>query len=81
MGAGGSAMAAEAADIVIMSDSLTRLPPVLAQCRLGRALVIQNCTFALTIKLVAAVLAILGETYSIVVLDVCMTMFMMMLLL
>ncbi len=60
MGQGGSAMAAEAANIVIMSDNLSRLPETLATCRLGRRLILQNCALTVAVKLVAVVLAITG---------------------
>ena len=60
MGSGGTAMAAEAADVIIMSDNLLRLPDTLFLCRMGRNLIIQNCAFTITIKIIAVVLAIVG---------------------
>ena len=52
MGAGGSAMASEAADIVIMSDNIRRLPDTLLLCKQGRTIIIQNCVLAIAIKLI-----------------------------
>jgi hypothetical protein len=60
MGAGGSAMATEAADIVMMSDNIVRIPETLAICRMGRAIIIQNCALAISIKIIAVVFAVLG---------------------
>lgn len=60
MGAGGSAMATEAADIVMMSDNIMRIPETLAICRMGRAIIIQNCSLAIAIKIIAVVIAVLG---------------------
>lgn len=60
MGAGGSAMATEAADIVMMSDNIVRIPETLSICRMGRAIIIQNCTLAIAIKIAAVVVAVLG---------------------
>ena len=53
-------MAAEAADVVIMSDNLLRLPDTLYLCRLGRGLILQNCAFTITIKIIAVILAVTG---------------------
>ena len=60
MGAGGSAMAAQAADVVIMSENLLRLPSCVQLCRDARSVIVQNCVFSIVIKLVAIVLAIIG---------------------
>jgi len=60
MGAGGSAMAAQAADVVIMSENLLRLPSCVQLCRDARNVIIQNCVFSIVIKLAAIVMAILG---------------------
>jgi hypothetical protein len=60
MGAGGSAMAVVAADVVFLSNNLLRLPSAVALCRSARATIIANCVFAITVKLIAIVLAILG---------------------
>ena len=63
MGAGGSAMAAQAADLVIMSDNLLRLTSSIQLCRFSRNLIIQNCVFAIGIKIIAVVLAIMGKLH------------------
>ena len=60
MGAGGTAMACAAADIVMMSDNLTRLPTTIKLCKLARAIIIQNCVFSIVVKIVAVVLAVAG---------------------
>ena len=60
MGAGGSAMAVVAADVVFLSNNLLRLPSVVSLCRNARATIIVNCVFAITVKLIAIVLATLG---------------------
>jgi len=60
MGAGGSAMAVTAADVVLMTENLMMIPAAVQMCRSARAAMIQNCSFALGIKVVAIVLAVLG---------------------
>lgn len=60
MGAGGSAMAVTAADVVLMTENLMMIPAAVQMCQAARAAMIQNCTFALGIKVVAIVLAVLG---------------------
>lgn len=57
---GGTAMAAAAADIVMMSDNLMRLPAAIKLCRLARAIIIQNCSFSIAVKIIAVVFAIMG---------------------
>ena len=60
MGAAGSATALETADIALMTDNLLRLP---FSIRLGRrtlATIQQNIAFALALKVVFLVLAVLG---------------------
>jgi len=61
MGAGGSAMAVTAADVVLMTENLLMIPAAVQMCQAARAAMIQNCTFSLGIKVVAIVLAVLGE--------------------
>ena len=59
---------ATAADIVMMSDNLLRLPATLELCRQARKIILQNCAFSIAIKLVAVVLALIGEfTHSLLV--------------
>lgn len=61
MGAGGSAMAVAAADVVIMSDNLLRVPSTISICRHASSVIWQNCAFSIAIKLVAIILAVMGE--------------------
>lgn len=61
MGAGGSAMAVTAADVVLMTENLLMIPAAVQMCQAARAAMIQNCTFALGIKVFAIVLAVLGR--------------------
>jgi Cd2+/Zn2+-exporting ATPase len=61
MGAGGSAMAVVAADCVIMSDNLMRLPSVVNLCRHARKAIIFNCLFSIVVKIIAIILAVLGK--------------------
>lgn len=63
MGAGGSAMAVTAADVVLMTENLLMIPAAVQMCQAARAAMIQNCTFALGIKVVAIVLAVLGTFF------------------
>ncbi|KAJ1437463.1 E1-E2 ATPase-domain-containing protein [Ochromonadaceae sp. CCMP2298] len=60
MGAGGSAMAVTAADVVLMTENLLTLPPTIRLCRQARAVMVQNCFLAIGVKLVAIVLAVMG---------------------
>eukprot|EP00604_Paraphysomonas_vestita_P004310 CAMPEP_0174825430 /NCGR_PEP_ID=MMETSP1107-20130205/42737_1 /TAXON_ID=36770 /ORGANISM="Paraphysomonas vestita, Strain GFlagA" /LENGTH=618 /DNA_ID=CAMNT_0016057007 /DNA_START=354 /DNA_END=2210 /DNA_ORIENTATION=+ len=60
MGAGGSAMAVVAADVVILSNNLLRLPSAVSICRKARRIIITNCLFAVGLKMIAISLAILG---------------------
>jgi Zn2+/Cd2+-exporting ATPase len=60
MGEGGSAMTVSAADLVIMSDNLLRIPSTIELCRITKAIIIENCVFAVLVKIAASVLAIIG---------------------
>ena len=60
MGAGGSAMAVAAADIVLMSDSLHKLPHTIQLSKAARNIIIQNCALSVGIKLLACALATVG---------------------
>ncbi len=64
MGAGGTAMAAAAADIVMMSDNLLRVPATIKLCQQARSVIIQNCFFSIAIKILAVVLAVTGDIYG-----------------
>lgn len=59
MGAAGTDVAMETADLVLMSDNLARLPFAFAISRKARRIVIQNLTFAMSI-IVILVIAALG---------------------
>ncbi len=63
MGAGGSAMAVVAADVVILSNNLLRLPSAIKLCQKARRIIITNCCFAVGLKIFAIVLAILGKLH------------------
>ena len=63
MGAGGSAMAVVAADVVILSNNLLRLPSAISICRKARRIIITNCIFAVGLKMFAISLAILGNIF------------------
>ncbi len=60
MGAMGSDAAIEAADVVIMDDSLTKLPEAIAIARDTRRIVIQNIVMTLGVKGVILILGALG---------------------
>jgi Cd2+/Zn2+-exporting ATPase len=60
MGANGSAMAVSAADVVLMSNNLKKLPATLLLCQLSRYVIIFNISFSIGIKVIAVILAILG---------------------
>ncbi len=50
MGASGADAAVETADVVLMSDSLMKVPEAIARGRRTRAIVVQNIVFALGVK-------------------------------
>jgi Cd2+/Zn2+-exporting ATPase len=60
MGVEGTDVALETADVVLMSDDLTKLPYALRLGRATRAIVRQNVSIALGLKLGFAVLALAG---------------------
>ena len=60
MGALGSDAAIEAADVVLMTDEMDRLPQVMSVARRVRQLSRQNVAFALGVKVAVLVLAALG---------------------
>lgn len=59
MGAAGSDVALETADIVLMGDDLKQLPYVIALSRRTRRVLVQNLAFALAV-IVALIVAVLG---------------------
>lgn len=60
MGANGSAMTVDAADLVIMPDNLLRVPSSIKFCRFIQQIVIENCVFSIAVKIVAVILALIG---------------------
>lgn len=60
MGAAGTDAALETADIVLMSDDLTRLPWLVRHSRRTLAIIHQNIAFSLIIKAVFVILAFFG---------------------
>lgn len=61
MGGAGTDTAMEAADVVIMNDDLRRIPELISLSRKAYAILWQNITLALTIKVVFLVLAVFGQ--------------------
>lgn len=61
MGAAGTDVALESADVLLMSDDLSRLPGVLQLARRSRRVVRANLAFAFTVMLVLMVLALAGS--------------------
>lgn len=62
MGAAGTDIAIEAADVVVMNDDLRRLPETVRLSRRTHSVLVQNITLAIGIKAVFLVLTILGST-------------------
>ncbi|MBU9714819.1 heavy metal translocating P-type ATPase [Evansella tamaricis] len=60
MGGAGTDTALETADIVLMSDDLTKLPYTMSLSRRALAIIKQNITFSLMIKAVALLLVVPG---------------------
>ena len=61
MGAAGTDVALESADVLLMSDDLSRLPGVLREARRTRRVVRQNLTFAFVVMITLMILALFGE--------------------
>jgi Cd2+/Zn2+-exporting ATPase len=62
MGAAGSDVALETADVVLMSDDLTRLPYALELSRKTRRIIRQNLGFALTVIVILVIGTLFGIT-------------------
>ena len=60
MGAAGSAMAVRAAEVVLMSNNLTKLASTIRMGQLTRALIFENVYFSIAVKLMAMCLAMSG---------------------
>ncbi len=61
MGAAGTDVALESADVLLMGDDLGKLPGALGLARKSRAVIRQNLTFAFAVMLTLMVLAMLGD--------------------
>jgi Zn2+/Cd2+-exporting ATPase len=61
MGAAGTDVALESADVLLMGDDLARLPKALALARRSRTIVRQNLTFAFGVMATLMILALFGE--------------------
>lgn len=61
MGAAGTDVALESADVILMSDDLMRLPGVVRNARRTRRVIRQNLTFAFIVMISLMALALLGE--------------------
>lgn len=63
MGIAGSRQSADAANVRILSNNLTRLSDAMRLCRRTHSIAMQNMVFVLLIKLVLVLLTVLGVTY------------------
>ena len=61
MGAAGTDVALESADVLLMTDDLSRLPGVFRNARRTRRVVRQNLTFAFVVMVSLMILALFGE--------------------
>jgi Cd2+/Zn2+-exporting ATPase len=61
MGAAGTDVALESADVLLMGDDLARLPAALGLARRSRAIIRQNLTFAFGVMATLMLLAIIGN--------------------
>ncbi len=61
LGAAGSAVALETADVALMGDDLRGLPAALRLARRARAVILQNIAFALVLKALFLLLALTGH--------------------
>jgi Cd2+/Zn2+-exporting ATPase len=60
MGAAGTDVALETADVALMADDLSKLPRAIRLSRKTFGIIRQNITFALAIKVIFIILAIAG---------------------
>lgn len=60
MGMNGSSSAIEASDVVIMNDSLTKIPEAIKISRFTKKIIVQNLVFALGVKLIVLILSAFG---------------------
>ena len=61
MGAGGTALAVEAADVALMSNNLAKIPELVELGRFCRRVVAENITFSVVLKLAIVIAALAGK--------------------
>ena len=61
MGAGGTALAVEAADVALMSNNLAKIPELITLGRFCRRIVAENIAFSVVLKLAIVIAALLGK--------------------
>ena len=61
MGAGGTALAVEAADVALMSNNLAKIPELVELGRFCRRIVAENISFSVVVKLAIVILALAGK--------------------
>ena len=61
MGAGGTALAVEAADVALMSNNLAKIPEMVELGRFCRRVVAKNITFSVVLKLAIVIAALAGK--------------------
>ena len=61
MGAGGTALAVEAADVALMSNNLAKIPELVELGRLCRRVVAQNIVLSVVVKLAIVIAALAGK--------------------
>ena len=66
MGAAGSDVAIETADIALMQDDISKLPYLFKLSHKTMGIITQNITVAIAVKLICVVLAILGKLICVV---------------
>lgn len=62
MGAGGTALAVEAADVALMSNNLAKIPELVELGRFCRRIVAENIAFSVVLKVVIVVATLVGKT-------------------
>jgi Zn2+/Cd2+-exporting ATPase len=61
MGAAGTDVALETADVILMADDLTKLPYAIELSRRARRTIVQNLTFALAVIVILVIFTLLGH--------------------
>ena len=61
MGAGGTALAVEAADVALMSNNLAKIPELVELGRFCRVVVAENISFSVVVKLAIVIAALAGK--------------------